>query len=115
MVFNTLTTGLRRTSLSPLADAVKIHLRRGGQGRPGNAGQFKPAHALEQSAFGLVFATEDRLEGMDAFLERHADRGWTTLDDFRGLRRDAIVAQSQIARPAESGYDPDDAREGYSD
>ncbi|MCL4685696.1 enoyl-CoA hydratase/isomerase family protein [Myxococcota bacterium] len=28
------------------------------------------AHALEQQAFGLVFASEDRPEGMDAFLER---------------------------------------------
>ena len=54
------------------------------------------------------------IEGMEAFLEKHVDRGWTKLDDFRGLRRDAIVAQSQIGRPAESGYDPDDAREGYS-
>jgi dihydropyrimidine dehydrogenase (NAD+) subunit PreA len=54
------------------------------------------------------------IEGMEAFLERHADRGWTTLEDFRGLRRDAIVAQSRIARPESAGYDPDDAREGYS-
>lgn len=28
------------------------------------------AHALEQQAFGLVFASEDRAEGMDAFLAR---------------------------------------------
>ena len=54
------------------------------------------------------------IEGMEAFLEKHADRGWTTLDDFRGLRRDAIVAQSEIARPEQRGMDPDDAREGYS-
>ena len=53
-------------------------------------------------------------EGMAAFLDRHADRGWTTLDDFRGLRRDAIVAQSQIARPADAGYDPEDTGEGYA-
>ncbi len=55
------------------------------------------------------------IEGMEAFLDKHAERGWTSLDDFRGLRREAIVAQSQIARPADSGYDPDDLREGYSD
>jgi dihydroorotate dehydrogenase len=54
------------------------------------------------------------IEGMEAFLEQHADRGWTTLEDFRGLRRDAVVAQSQIARPPESGYDPDDPGEGYA-
>jgi dihydropyrimidine dehydrogenase (NAD+) subunit PreA len=54
------------------------------------------------------------IDGMTAFLERHSDRGWTTLEDFRGLRRDAIVAQSEIARPAETGTDPEDAREGYA-
>ena len=54
------------------------------------------------------------IEGMDAFLEQHADRGWKTLDDFRGLRRDAIVAQSQIGRPQRRDVDPDDAREGYA-
>ena len=54
------------------------------------------------------------IEGMEAFLDKHADRGWTTLEDFRGLRRDAIVAQSQIARPEQRGVDPEDAREGYS-
>jgi dihydroorotate dehydrogenase len=54
------------------------------------------------------------IEGMEAFLEQHADRGWSRLEDFRGLRRDAVVAQSQIARPADSGYDPDDLREGYA-
>jgi len=30
------------------------------------------AHALEQKAFGLVFATEDRIEGMDAFLAKRS-------------------------------------------
>jgi dihydropyrimidine dehydrogenase (NAD+) subunit PreA len=54
------------------------------------------------------------ISGMEAFLERHADRGWTSLDDFRGLRRDAIVAQSEIARPEQRHVDPDDVREGYS-
>lgn len=39
------------------------------------------------------------LTGLVAFLDRHADRGWTCLDDFRGLRRDRIVAQSRIRRP----------------
>ena len=32
------------------------------------------AHALEQKSFGLVFATEDRAEGMDAFLEKRPPR-----------------------------------------
>ena len=53
-------------------------------------------------------------QGMEAFLDKHADRGWTTLDDFRGLRRDAIVAQSRIGRPERPDADPEDAREGYA-
>ena len=32
------------------------------------------AHALEQKSFGLVFATEDRAEGLDAFLEKRPPR-----------------------------------------
>lgn len=31
---------------------------------------LRVAHALEQGVFGLVFATEDRAEGMDAFLAK---------------------------------------------
>src|SRR5262244_1710399 len=33
--------------------------------------------------------------GMTEFLEKNADRGWKNLEDFRGLRRDRVVAQSQ--------------------
>jgi dihydropyrimidine dehydrogenase (NAD+) subunit PreA len=39
------------------------------------------------------------LSEMQAFLEKHADKGWRSLDDFRGLRRDRIVAHSAIKRP----------------
>jgi dihydropyrimidine dehydrogenase (NAD+) subunit PreA len=46
----------------------------------------------------------DLTEGMSAFLDRHGDRGWTSLDDFRGLRRDRIVAQSDIRRPSDADY-----------
>jgi hypothetical protein len=56
----------------------------------------------------------DLTDGMDAFLEKHADRGWHSLEDFRGLRRDAVVAQSQIARPERSGADAGDTAEGYA-
>ena len=35
------------------------------------------------------------LSGMQAFLDKHADKGWHSLDDFRGLRRDRIVAHSR--------------------
>ena len=48
--------------------------------------------------------------GLAEFLDRNADRGWTTLEDFRGIRRDRIVAQSAIRRPDAAGY-----RGGYGD
>jgi dihydropyrimidine dehydrogenase (NAD+) subunit PreA len=46
----------------------------------------------------------DLKDGMTRFLERNADRGWTSLADFRGLRRGNIVPQSQIGRPDASDY-----------
>ena len=42
--------------------------------REGRGADLRAAHALEQKAFGLVFASEDRGEGMDAFLEKRAPR-----------------------------------------
>jgi len=47
---------------------------------------------------------KDLTSGLAAFLERNAERGWTSLADFRGLRRDRIVPHSQIARPDASDY-----------
>jgi dihydropyrimidine dehydrogenase (NAD+) subunit PreA len=44
------------------------------------------------------------LAGYREFLERNASRGWTRLDDFRGLLRDRIVAQSKIRRPDQAAY-----------
>lgn len=44
------------------------------------------------------------IEGMTDFLDRNADRGWTTLADVRGRRRDAVVAHSRIARHAAAEY-----------
>jgi enoyl-CoA hydratase len=43
----------------------------------GQDADVRTAHALEQQAFGLAFATEDRAEGMDAFLAKR-------VPDFRG-------------------------------
>jgi dihydropyrimidine dehydrogenase (NAD+) subunit PreA len=43
-------------------------------------------------------------DGMAAFLEKNAARGWTSLEDFRGLRRGFVVPHSQIARPDAAGY-----------
>ncbi len=51
-------------------------------------------------------------EGMAAFLERNADRGWTTLEDFRGLRRGRVVRQGDIARP--EAREVQAATEGYA-
>ena len=36
----------------------------------GQDADVRTAHALEQQAFGLIFATDDRAEGMTAFLEK---------------------------------------------
>jgi dihydroorotate dehydrogenase len=44
------------------------------------------------------------IQDMRAFLEKHAERGWKSLEDFRGIRRDRVLPQSQIARPTESDY-----------
>jgi len=47
---------------------------------------------------------KDLTEGLTRFLERNSDRGWTSLADFRGLRRGAVVPHAQIGRPAASDY-----------
>jgi dihydropyrimidine dehydrogenase (NAD+) subunit PreA len=44
------------------------------------------------------------IQGFDEFLDRHADKGWTSLEDFRGLRRDRVVSHSQIRRPDTKEY-----------
>ncbi len=55
------------------------------------------------------------VSGMRQFLEAHADRGWHTLEDFRGLRRDRIVPHSEIKRPESKEYfGGHDAPEGYA-
>ena len=55
------------------------------------------------------------LAGLQAFLDTHADKGWHSLDDFRGLRRDRIVAHHEIKRPdAKEYFGGHDAPEGYS-
>jgi dihydropyrimidine dehydrogenase (NAD+) subunit PreA len=53
--------------------------------------------------------------GLDAFLERHAADGWTSLEDLRGLRRDHIVAHSQIRRPDDKDYRGGYDGEGYAE
>jgi dihydroorotate dehydrogenase len=50
------------------------------------------------------------LSGLAEFVEKNADKGWTSVEDFRGIRRDRIVLQSQIRRPDKADY-----RGGYSE
>jgi hypothetical protein len=54
-------------------------------------------------------------EGMTTFLEANAERGWKSLEDFRGLRRDRIVTHSKIRRPDGKEYfGGKEAPEGYA-
>jgi dihydropyrimidine dehydrogenase (NAD+) subunit PreA len=53
--------------------------------------------------------------GMREFLERNAHRGWRSLEDFRGLRREHIVQHSRIRRPdTKEYYGGHEAPEGYA-
>jgi dihydroorotate dehydrogenase len=55
------------------------------------------------------------VSGYRAFLERHAERGWRSLEDFRGLLRDRVVAHSQIRRPDSTDYRGGyERQEGYA-
>jgi dihydroorotate dehydrogenase len=51
-------------------------------------------------------------EGMSAFLDRHAERGWRTLADVRGLRRDSVVPHARIARPGSAAGEAGAMAEG---
>ena len=52
--------------------------------------------------------------GMEAFLDRNADKGWRTLEDFRGIRRDRVVTHSRIRRPESKEYHGGHEAEGYA-
>jgi dihydropyrimidine dehydrogenase (NAD+) subunit PreA len=55
-------------------------------------------------------------EGMAEFLDRNAARGWSTLEDFRGLRRSRVVPHAEIRRPDAAGYHGGyDEAEGYAE
>jgi dihydropyrimidine dehydrogenase (NAD+) subunit PreA len=59
---------------------------------------------------------KELIRGMREFLEKHSDRGWTCLEDFRGIRRDRVVAHSQIKRPdTKEYYGGHEAGEGYAE
>jgi dihydropyrimidine dehydrogenase (NAD+) subunit PreA len=53
--------------------------------------------------------------GMREFLDKNAQRGWKSLEDFRGLRRDHVVAHSRIRRPDDSDYAGGYDAEGYAE
>ena len=51
------------------------------------------------------------LSGMKETMEHH---GWTSLDDFRGIRRDRVVPHSRIRRPDAKTYHGGYEAEGYA-
>jgi dihydropyrimidine dehydrogenase (NAD+) subunit PreA len=76
--------------------------------------QVCTAAMLDHAIGPNVIASLNR--GLDAFFERCADRGWTSIDDIRGLRRDRVVAHSQIKRPDTKEYfGGHDVPEGYAE
>jgi dihydropyrimidine dehydrogenase (NAD+) subunit PreA len=53
--------------------------------------------------------------GLSEFLEANASRGWTSVEDFRGIRRDRVVQHSKIRRPDGKEYfGGQEAPEGYA-
>jgi dihydropyrimidine dehydrogenase (NAD+) subunit PreA len=54
-------------------------------------------------------------DGLAAFLEANAARGWNSVEDFRGIRRDRVVQHSKIRRPDGKDYfGGQEAPEGYA-
>ena len=54
-------------------------------------------------------------EGLAAFIDANSARGWNSVEDFRGLRRDRVVTHSKIRRPDGKEYfGGQDAPEGYA-
>ncbi len=49
--------------------------------------------------------------GMLTVMEKH---GWSSLEDFRGIRRDRVVPHSKIRRPDEKAYHGGHEAEGYA-
>lgn len=75
--------------------------------------QVCTAAMLDQAVGPNVVKT--LLRGMGEFLEKNASRGWKSLEDFRGIRRDRIVPHSQIRRPDTADYHGGYDAEGYSE
>ncbi|MBP9948254.1 MAG: hypothetical protein KBH14_17735, partial [Vicinamibacteria bacterium] len=56
----------------------------------------------------------DLKTGLSEFIERNASKGWKSVEDFRGLRRDRVVVHSKIRRPDDAEYAGGYDAEGYS-
>jgi dihydropyrimidine dehydrogenase (NAD+) subunit PreA len=55
-------------------------------------------------------------QGMTEFIDRHADKGWRSIEDFRGIRRDRVVSHSEIRRPDDKEYHGGhETAEGYAE
>jgi dihydroorotate dehydrogenase len=52
------------------------------------------------------------IDGMRTFMEQ---RGYGSLEDFRGIRRDRVVAHSRIRRPDDKAYHGGHDAEGYAE
>ncbi|MBI4866720.1 MAG: NAD-dependent dihydropyrimidine dehydrogenase subunit PreA [Candidatus Wallbacteria bacterium] len=75
--------------------------------------QVCTAAMLDQAIGPNVIKT--LIRGMTEFLEKNAHRGWKSLEDFRGLKRGAIVPHSQIKRPDTADYHGGYDAEGYAE
>ena len=53
-------------------------------------------------------------QGLACFLEKNAARGWTSVSDFVGIRRDRVVAQAKVRRPTDRDYRGGYETEGYA-
>jgi dihydroorotate dehydrogenase len=53
-------------------------------------------------------------QGLTEFIERNSDKGWKNVEDFRGIRRDRVVAHSKIRRPDDLEYAGGYDAEGYA-
>jgi dihydropyrimidine dehydrogenase (NAD+) subunit PreA len=126
------TGGLGGPAILPLSLAKMSQLTQAFPDRPfsGIGGISSFAHALNYFLLGcgtVQICTAAMLDhaigpniirelttGLARFLEKHAPDGWTCVDDFVGLRRDRVVAQSRIRRPDEKEYHGGHEAEGYA-
>jgi dihydropyrimidine dehydrogenase (NAD+) subunit PreA len=122
--------GLGGPAILPLSMAKMAQLTQGFPDRAfsGIGGVAEFAHALNYFLLGCGTVQvctaamldhaigpnvlKNLLSGMAAAMERH---GWKTLEDFRGLRRDRVVAHSKIRRPDAEAYHGGYEAEGYAD